>query len=131
LSTKVIIISLVRSDVRTKDANSSGTIGFLKSPNRTNVLLSRAQHGMYLIGKASLMNQSKHGMWPKVMDELEEHDRIGEGFPIVCKNHPDTFRFVDTPEKLKIAAPNGGCTIACGRGMPCGHVCPLSCKSRA
>ncbi|KAF8943029.1 hypothetical protein BGZ47_005904, partial [Haplosporangium gracile] len=124
---KVIIISLVRSDVRTKDANSSGSIGFLKSSNRTNVLLSRAQHGMYLIGKASLMNQSKHGIWPKVMDELEEHDRIGDGFPIVCKNHPDTFRYVDTPEKLKIAAPNGGCTISCGRNMPCGHVCPLAC----
>ncbi|KAG0297679.1 hypothetical protein BGZ96_005343 [Linnemannia gamsii] len=119
---KVIIISLVRSDVRTKDANSSASIGFLKSPNRTNVLLSRAQHGMYLIGKASLMNQSKHGMWPKVMDELEEHDRIGEGFPIVCKNHPNTCRFVNTPEKLKIVAPNGGCTIACGQSMPCGHV---------
>ncbi|KAF9155352.1 hypothetical protein BG015_010198 [Linnemannia schmuckeri] len=124
---KVIIISLVRSDVRTKDVSSSGSIGFLKSPNRTNVLLSRAQHGMYLIGKASLMNQSKHGIWPKVMDELDAYDRIGDGFPIVCKNHPDTFRYVDTPEKLKIAAPNGGCTIACGRSMPCGHVCPLSC----
>ncbi|KAF9905304.1 hypothetical protein EC991_001852 [Linnemannia zychae] len=119
---KVVIISLVRSDVKTKDASSSGSIGFLKSPNRTNVLLSRAQHGMYLIGKASLMNQSKHGIWPRVMDELEANDRIGDGFPIVCKNHPDTLRYVDTPEKFKIAAPNGGCTIACGQNMPCGHV---------
>ncbi|KAK5808427.1 hypothetical protein F5H01DRAFT_352070 [Linnemannia elongata] len=124
---KVIIISLVRSDVKTKDVNSSGSIGFLKSPNRTNVLLSRAKHGMYLIGKASLMNKSKPGIWPDVMNELEEHGRIGDGFPIVCKNHPDIFRHVDSPEKLKINAPNGGCTIACDRSMPCGHVCPLQC----
>ena len=41
----VIIVSLVRS-------NPHGSIGFLKSPNRSNVLLSRAKHGMYLIGKA-------------------------------------------------------------------------------
>lgn len=128
---KVIIISLVRSDVKTKDVNSSGSIGFLKSPNRTNVLLSRAKHGMYLIGKASLMNKSQHGIWPKVMNELEEHGRIGDGFPIVCKNHPDIFRHVDTPEKLKINAPNGGCTMACDRSMSCGHVCPLQCKSRS
>ncbi|CAI5528300.1 unnamed protein product [Closterium sp. Naga37s-1] len=38
----VIIISLVRN-------NGDGKIGFLKSPNRTNVLLSRAKHGMYIV----------------------------------------------------------------------------------
>ncbi|KAF9129395.1 hypothetical protein BGW39_004203 [Mortierella sp. 14UC] len=139
---KVVIISLVRSDVRTKEASSSGSIGFLKSPNRTNVLLSRAQHGMYLIGKASLMNQNKHGIWPNVMDELEANDRIGEGFPIVCKNHPDTFRYVDTAEKLKIAAPNGGhpddeghllvkCFQPCPRLQPvCRHACPKICGDK-
>ncbi|KAG0279807.1 hypothetical protein BGZ95_000157 [Linnemannia exigua] len=140
---KIVIISLVRSDVRTKDANSSGSIGFLKSPNRTNVLLSRAQHGMYLLGKASLMNQSKHGIWPKVMNELEAHDRIGDGFPIICKNHPGTFRYVDTPEKLKIAAPNGGChpddeghlLVKCFQPCPrlqpvCRHACPKLCGDK-
>ncbi|KAG0380217.1 hypothetical protein BGX24_009554 [Mortierella sp. AD032] len=140
---KIVIISLVRSDVRTKDANSSGSIGFLKSPNRTNVLLSRAQHGMYLIGKASLMNQSKHGIWPTVMDELEAHDRIGDGFPIICKNHPDSFRYVDSAEKLKIAAPNGGChpdddghlLVKCFQPCPrlqpvCRHACPKLCGDK-
>ncbi|CAI7788438.1 unnamed protein product [Closterium sp. NIES-53] len=39
----VIIISLVRHQ-------PDGDIGFLKSPNRTNVLLSRAKHGMYIVG---------------------------------------------------------------------------------
>ncbi|RYC57088.1 hypothetical protein CHU98_g9120 [Xylaria longipes] len=42
---KVVVISLVRS-------NSEQRCGFLSTPNRINVLLSRAKHGMYLIGNA-------------------------------------------------------------------------------
>ena len=40
---KVIVVSLVRS-------NSKSKVGFLRTENRINVLLIRAQHGMYLIG---------------------------------------------------------------------------------
>ena len=42
---KVVIVSLVRS-------NEARKVGFLKTTNRINVLLSRAQHGMYLIGNS-------------------------------------------------------------------------------
>ncbi|CAN0349445.1 unnamed protein product, partial [Scytosiphon promiscuus] len=42
---KIIILSLVRS-------NRNADIGFLRSSNRVNVALSRAQHGMYIIGNA-------------------------------------------------------------------------------
>ncbi|KAI4599940.1 hypothetical protein KJ359_001676 [Pestalotiopsis sp. 9143b] len=42
---KVIIVSLVRS-------NAAHKVGFLRTENRINVLLSRAQHGMYLIGSS-------------------------------------------------------------------------------
>ncbi|KAF5557229.1 NFX1-type zinc finger-containing protein [Fusarium mexicanum] len=42
---KVIIVSLVRSNAQRK-------VGFLRTENRINVLLSRAQHGMYLIGNS-------------------------------------------------------------------------------
>jgi hypothetical protein len=42
---KIVIISLVR-------CNEEGKAGFLNSSNRINVLLSRAQHGMFLIGNA-------------------------------------------------------------------------------
>lgn len=47
----VVIISMVRSNYR-------GTIGFLKSPNRSNVMLSRAKHGLYIIGMAILPQTS-------------------------------------------------------------------------
>ncbi|KAH6653536.1 AAA domain-containing protein, partial [Truncatella angustata] len=42
---KVVVVSLVRS-------NQQNKCGFLSTPNRINVLLSRAQHGMYLIGNS-------------------------------------------------------------------------------
>lgn len=123
-----MLISLVRSDTNTIDETSSGSIGFLKSPNRTNALLSRAQHGMFLIGNARLMAQPKHGLWPDIMKELGLSDRIGQGYPIACKNHPETKRIVCSADDLQAAAPDGGCTLPCGEIMSCGHHCPRSCK---
>ncbi|KAG0095829.1 hypothetical protein BGZ93_005399 [Podila epicladia] len=82
---KIVIISLVRNNTA-NDPTASGKIGFLKSPNRTNVLLSRAQHGMFIIGNAELMEQEKNGIWPSVIDELRAHGRIGEGFPLEYGN---------------------------------------------
>ncbi|RUS16781.1 LOW QUALITY PROTEIN: hypothetical protein BC937DRAFT_90815 [Endogone sp. FLAS-F59071] len=125
---KIVIISLVRN-IRTEDGAGHG-IGFLKSPNRTNVLLSRAQHGMYLIGNAELLSNSTNeaGLWPKVVDELREEGRIGPGFRIACQRHPDTQRLIDTPEKFKVWAPHGGCNLPCSYNMDCGHVCPYQCR---
>lgn len=42
----IVIVSLVRNT----SSDSHGAIGFLKSPNRTNVLLSRAKHGLFMLG---------------------------------------------------------------------------------
>src|SRR5271156_3451774 len=54
---KIIIVSLVRS-------NNAQKVGFLKTTNRINVLLSRAQHGMYLIGNRD--TYSHIPMWAQV-----------------------------------------------------------------
>ncbi|PPJ52383.1 hypothetical protein CBER1_10920 [Cercospora berteroae] len=62
---KIIIISLVRS-------NKSRRVGFLKTTNRINVLLSRAQHGMYLVG--NIDTYSCVPMWQKVIDMLRAQD---------------------------------------------------------
>ncbi|KAK9765034.1 hypothetical protein K7432_006969 [Basidiobolus ranarum] len=120
---KIVIISLVRNNSK---QNSHG-IGFLKSPNRSNVLLSRAQHGMFILGNASLLSKRENGIWPKVIEELRENSRLGPGFPIMCKTHPNTRNIIDNPEILKIVAPHGGCNIRCNYNMACGHVCPLQC----
>ena len=48
---KIIIVSLVRS-------NPKNVPGFLKVQNRVNVMLSRAKHGMYLIGNRQTVSMS-------------------------------------------------------------------------
>ncbi|KAF2210305.1 hypothetical protein CERZMDRAFT_18672, partial [Cercospora zeae-maydis SCOH1-5] len=43
---KVVIISLVRS-------NNSNNCGFLRTPNRINILLSRTKYGIYILGNSA------------------------------------------------------------------------------
>ncbi|KAF5005762.1 hypothetical protein FDECE_7804, partial [Fusarium decemcellulare] len=57
---KVVIVSLVRS-------NPDGNVGFLGTENRINVLLSRAQHGIYLVGNSE--TYLKVPMWAECMPE--------------------------------------------------------------
>ncbi|CAI5492240.1 unnamed protein product, partial [Closterium sp. Naga37s-1] len=118
----VIIISLVRN-------NGDGKIGFLKSPNRTNVLLSRAKHGMYIVGNASTMKADpKSVLWPKVLNILKSNDRIQKFIPLQCVNHPDTITHIENASDFKEKASEGGCSQMCGfRLVPCGHTCPRRC----
>ena len=58
---KIVILSLVRS-------NADDRVGFLKTSNRINVACSRAKHGFYIIGNASLMRNV--GMWRAITDLL-------------------------------------------------------------
>src|SRR5207249_1581733 len=58
----IVIISLVRNFSGSGD-HDRDTIGFLKSSNRSNVLLSRAREGMYLIGNSELMASKSKNMW--------------------------------------------------------------------
>ncbi|CAG8498535.1 6255_t:CDS:10, partial [Acaulospora morrowiae] len=121
----IVIISLVRN---TTKKNYGGSIGFLKSRNRTNVLLSRARHGMYLIGNAKLM-KNKSEIWADVINILESRrpPQIGPGFPIVCVRHPNHKTIITDPKKFGEVSPDGGCTLSCGRALKCGHICPYKC----
>ncbi|KAI9734023.1 MAG: hypothetical protein M1834_002680 [Cirrosporium novae-zelandiae] len=77
---KIVIMSLVRS-------NKEKKVGFLRTTNRINVLLSRAQHGMYLIG--NIETYSNIPMWAKVLGRLQMTDSVGEAFDLCCPRHPD------------------------------------------
>ncbi|CAI5462650.1 unnamed protein product [Closterium sp. Yama58-4] len=115
----VVIISLVRN-------NMDGKIGFLKSPNRTNVLLSRAKHGMYIIGNASTMRaSSKSVLWPRILTILQSRGRVGRSIPLRCVNHSDTVTHIGSAREFREKASEGGCSQMCGfRLTPCGHTCP-------
>ncbi|PPQ89247.1 hypothetical protein CVT25_001326 [Psilocybe cyanescens] len=98
---KIVIVSLVRN-TGNYDTNSA-SIGFLKSSNRINVALSRAKHGMYIMGNAS--NLRKNSTWSTILDDLEEQELIGQGFPIICARHPEQVNLISKPGDLSRYAP--------------------------
>ncbi|TVY70248.1 NFX1-type zinc finger-containing protein 1 [Fusarium oxysporum f. sp. cubense] len=79
---KVVIISLVRSNPRHK-------MGFLRTSNRINVLLSRARHGMYLIGDVNTYRQVP--MWNDVYHKLSNAATVGTKLELCCPRHPDAI----------------------------------------
>ncbi|KAF1930727.1 uncharacterized protein M421DRAFT_99346 [Didymella exigua CBS 183.55] len=119
---KIIIVSLVRS-------NKERNVGFLKTSNRINVLLSRAQHGMYLIGNVD--TYSSVGMWQKVISILRAKDSVGQALALCCPRHVDTIIEVHEPDDFATASPEGGCREACTDRLDCGHSCQARCHSEA
>ncbi|KAI9445926.1 hypothetical protein H4582DRAFT_1805091 [Lactarius indigo] len=122
---KIVIISLVRNSGAFEEGNAS--IGFLKSSNRINVALSRAKHGLYILGNAS--NLRKNETWRTVLDEMENEDQLCHGFPIVCQRHPNAKQLISKPGQLPTHAPEGGCLRSCEYRLSCGHVCPSMCHT--
>ncbi|GES66835.1 P-loop containing nucleoside triphosphate hydrolase protein [Aspergillus terreus] len=101
---KVVVISLVRS-------NSQNRCGFLRTPNRINVLLSRAQHGMYLIGNSATSRNVD--MWGMVLDMLEREGNIGYALDLTCPRHPEAPITVSEPDHFAQYSPEGGCSLQC------------------
>lgn len=116
----VVVISLVRS-------NSENHCGFLRTPNRINVLLSRAKHGMYIIGNSETSGGVE--MWRKVLDILKKDGNIGFSLDLSCPRHPDTPISVTEPDDFVQFSPEGGCSLQCGKRLLCGHPCKQKCHS--
>jgi superfamily I DNA and/or RNA helicase len=48
-------------------------MGFLKTKNRVNILLSRTKKGMYLIGNAATLGTNeKSKTWPEILKLIEK-----------------------------------------------------------
>ncbi len=119
---KVIVVSLVRSNDKSK-------VGFLRTENRINVLLSRAQHGMYLIGNGNTYQKVR--MWEDVYRQLSERDAVGTAIALCCPRHPDTHILCSEPGEFVTKSPEGGCALTCDKRLhPCGHKCPAPCHSK-
>lgn len=117
---KVIVISLVRS-------NDERKCGFLKTSNRINVLLSRACHGMYVIGNAYTARGVP--MWNQVITMLENDGNLGETLALCCPRHKETSIEVSEPDDFSILSPEGGCNRKCISRLTCGHACINKCHS--
>ncbi|KAK5661070.1 hypothetical protein OQA88_10960 [Cercophora sp. LCS_1] len=114
---QVVIVSLVRS-------NTSRKVGFLRTKNRINVLLSRAQHGLYLIGNKDTYTNIP--MWANVRNQLGAVGAVGTAFNLCCPRHTDTPIQCASPEDFILYSPEGGCNIPCDKRLSalCGETCP-------
>ncbi len=66
---KLVVVSLVR-------ANKQRKISFLRTENRINVLVSRAQHGLFMVGNADTYRSV--GMWSEIHDKPAASHAVGE-----------------------------------------------------
>ncbi|KAJ7045696.1 hypothetical protein C8F04DRAFT_1065834 [Mycena alexandri] len=129
---KIVILSTVRNagskngDLDSTPSYGRPTIGFLVSENRTNVALSRAKEGLFILGNAGQL-ASRSKMWCEVIEQLESADCIGTAFPVSCHQHPDKVEMISKPGTLPLFAPDGGCLEPCNFRLKCGHVCHYKC----
>ncbi|GES76034.1 P-loop containing nucleoside triphosphate hydrolase protein [Rhizophagus clarus] len=125
----IVIVSLVRNFSKSDNISTHDSIGFLNSKNRTNVLLSRARKGMYLIGNSELMAMKSKEMWAPAIKILRERNQVDFGMPIVCNKHPHYKNIIVDPDQFEKISPNGGCHENCNISLRCGHVCKNKCHS--
>lgn len=116
---KIILLSLVRS-------NEGGVVGFLKKENRICVALSRAKHGLYVIGNMKQLRDSCD-LWKQIFQDLNDDNSIGSSLVLQCENH-NVLSQVSTDRDFHLKSPEGGCTRPCSFSLPvCGHTCPKVC----
>ncbi|KAG1856384.1 P-loop containing nucleoside triphosphate hydrolase protein [Suillus subalutaceus] len=116
----IVVTSLTRS-------NPDGAIGFMKSPERLNVLLSRARDGLILIGNMDTF-ESKSTLWSRLFSLLRQAAHIYEGFPVKCERHPARKAILRDANDFDDRCPDGGCLEPCGAMLSCNvHPCPSKC----
>jgi AAA domain len=120
---KVMIVSFVRS-------NNSTAVGFLKTTNCTNMLLSHAQHGDIPHGNADTYSNAP--MWDQILTMLRSIKSVGRSLVLCCPRHPQMEIKVSELEDFAAHSPEGGCKLTCGQPLPeCQHICPSICHSES
>ncbi|KAH7908721.1 P-loop containing nucleoside triphosphate hydrolase protein [Hygrophoropsis aurantiaca] len=119
----IVIASLTRS-------NASHDIGFMSSPERVNVLLSRARDGLILVGNVpTFLNARKgQGLWTDLLGLLKKNGHVYDGLPVKCERHPTRQALLKEAVEFDEQCPDGGCTEPCGTMLSCNlHRCPSRC----
>ncbi|CAK5268430.1 unnamed protein product [Mycena citricolor] len=123
----IVVSSLTRS-------NSSHDIGFMFSPERLNVLLSRPRNAFIMIGNSDTFLHSRKGkdLWGRFFGMMKEGGHIYDGLPVKCERHPDRVQVLRSPVDFDNECPDGGCKEPCGTMLNCGqHTCPSKCHQLA
>ncbi|KAJ7494734.1 P-loop containing nucleoside triphosphate hydrolase protein [Mycena galericulata] len=99
------------------------------SPERLNVLLSRARNSLIMIGNSTTFQGARKGkaLWTKLIGMLQAHGHFYDGLPVHCERHPDRTAVLRRPNDFETECPDGGCQEPCGVPLGCGHPCPSKC----
>lgn len=85
----------------------------MSSPERVNVLLSRARNALIMIGNPHTFKNSRKGaeVWTKLFELLEKNKHLYDGFPVRCQQHPNKTSLLKTPADFDEQCPDGGCSL--------------------
>ena len=122
----IVIVSLTRSNHRAE-------VGFMATPERLNVLITRARYALIMIGNADtfLRNRESNGIWQRFIELLKASNQVYDGFPIKCERHADRKAILTRPDDFEAHCLDGGCPEPCGVMLHCGkHVCPRPCHAQ-
>lgn len=100
----IVVASLTRS-------NDAGDVGFMASPERLNVLLSRARTALIMIGNAETFVKNRKGKmtWTSLFDKLRENHQLHDGLPVKCEQHPQRLALLQNMADFDTQCPDGGC----------------------
>lgn len=120
---KLVIVSLVRSH---RGHRENTGVGFLAVANRICVALTRAQHGMYVVGNAAYLTHNAR-LWNRIVnDQLDPKALVRYEIPLKCVAHGNVSE-VREPSDFPSLSPEGGCLETCNIEKPCGHICHRRC----
>ncbi|KAI9554746.1 hypothetical protein GHT06_020022 [Daphnia sinensis] len=117
----IIILSLVRN-------NTNKSVGFLRTPNRVCVALSRARHGLYIFGNIRLLAGSGSKLWLHVQKVMTQNGELSNELTLRCDRHSQQIVKVKQPENFPICGIV--CKLKCGALLDCGHPCQLPCRNQ-
>jgi hypothetical protein len=83
----------------------------MSSPERLNVLVSRARCGIIIIGNMKTFTSSRKGQqtWNPFFKLLKESGSLYDGLPVFCSRHPDKVALLQSPLDFEKHCPDGGC----------------------
>lgn len=73
---------------------------------RFSVAISRARHGLYILGNAHDLS-AQSGMWGTIIEKLDAEGAVSTALPIKCHRHPTDIRHVSKPGQLPTLSPDG------------------------
>lgn len=83
------------------------------SPERLNVLLSRARNALIIIGNSHTFKNARKGkeLWTQLFTMLAQDKHMYDGLPAQCHRHPDRKVLLLEAKQFDVDCPDGGCDI--------------------